>query len=65
MDGVLEVRNEHFWTLGFGTLVSNVFTVLKKKSVLLHLNKSSKVFLLKKKEKKTNGLSQCSVSVIY
>lgn len=21
LDGVLEVRNEHFWTLGFGTLV--------------------------------------------
>lgn len=23
LDGVLEVRNEHFWTVGFGRLVSD------------------------------------------
>lgn len=26
LDGVLEVRNEHFWTIGFGSLVCRHFS---------------------------------------
>lgn len=26
LDGVLEVRNEHFWTVGFGSLVCDDIT---------------------------------------
>lgn len=30
LDGVLEVRNEHFWTLGFGTLVGSVHVRIRR-----------------------------------
>ncbi|XP_053158712.1 zinc transporter 6 isoform X1 [Hemicordylus capensis] len=30
LDGVLEVRNEHFWTLGFGTLAGSVHVRIRR-----------------------------------
>lgn len=30
MDGVLEVRNEHFWTLGFGSLAGSVHVRIRR-----------------------------------
>lgn len=43
LDGVLELRNEHFWTIGFGSLVGSLYVRVRRDAseqlVLAHVTK--------------------------
>ena len=43
LEGVLELRNEHFWTVGFGTLVGSLYVRVRRDAseqlVLAHVTK--------------------------
>lgn len=43
LEGVLELRNEHFWTVGFGTLVGSLYARVRRDAneqvVLAHITK--------------------------
>ncbi len=43
LEGVLELRNEHFWTIGFGSLVGSLYVRVRRDAneqlVLAHVTK--------------------------
>lgn len=43
LEGVLELRNEHFWTIGFGVLVGSLYVRVRRDAsdqlVLAHVTK--------------------------